>query len=522
MDGLRSKSPLPLLPPEPSPRPREAVFSMPPFPREKPARRGFRWAWPVCLLLFLLFLAASLFLFKLALTTERIQIKNTGAFSVLSQFGNLAYELGSGDFGALKKTEEGRINILLLGRAGEKYPGRNLTDTIMLMSIDMEKRKVALLSLPRDLFVTLPEAGLSGKINSFYQYGLSNGDGPETIRAAVETVTGQPIHYSFILDFDGFEKVIDALGGIEVDVVKDFYDTRYPGKNYSYETFELKKGWQHLDGATALKYVRERHDDPEGDFGRAKRQQQVITATREKAFSTEVFLRFDRVNKLFEALGESVETDATLPELENLFALSKKIDTRNIETYVVDAWKKESLLRVSHTELGGVRAFILLPRIGNWNEIREKSETLFSQEALRQREASLLGEEAHVAILARPEDMRAAQELSLRTEEILHQKARLEAISDRSALEGWPEESIIVDRTGLGKPWSLDTLLKRFELSRKDSHPLLRFSEEGNRSDFLVILGSKLAEKIPEESFRTESEEDTLDAHSAEPFIVRQ
>jgi hypothetical protein len=106
----------------------------------------------------------------------------------------------------------------------------------------------------------------------------------------VTEITGLPIHYFVILDFDGFEKIIDTVGGVRINAERDFLDTRYPGKNYGYETFQLSKGWHSLDGATALKYVRERHADPEGDFGRAKRQQETIRAVRDKVFSVPTFL----------------------------------------------------------------------------------------------------------------------------------------------------------------------------------------------------------------------------------------
>jgi LCP family protein required for cell wall assembly len=193
----------------------------------------------IVVLALILFFGKNLFQ---ALNT--IQIKDATSPSFFSQVSTLTKSLGGDPFADLKKTDSGRVNILLLGRAGENYPGKNLTDTIILLSLDSDKRKVALISLPRDLYVTLPEERVSGKINSLYQYGISQNRSTELIEAAVTTVTGEPLHYTFVLDFDGFEKIIDTFGGIELEVMRDIYDERYPGKNYSYETFELKKGWQ--------------------------------------------------------------------------------------------------------------------------------------------------------------------------------------------------------------------------------------------------------------------------------------
>ncbi|MEI9966097.1 MAG: LCP family protein [Candidatus Moraniibacteriota bacterium] len=238
------------------------------------------------ILLFLGFVIAAGFLFKKGLAVSReIQLNDTQETGTLGDLGTFAKGLITPGEDILKKDEDGRINVLLLGRAGEHYPGKNLTDTVILLSIQTKTRQVALLSLPRDLLVALPGSQPATKLNALYQYGLSSGKGPDTIREAVSTVTDQSIHYTFLIDFDGFEELVDTLGGIRVDVPRDFTDTRYPGKNYSYETFSIQKGWQTLDGPTALKYVRERHADPEGDFGRAKRQQQVLQALKSKAFS---------------------------------------------------------------------------------------------------------------------------------------------------------------------------------------------------------------------------------------------
>ena len=129
----------------------------------------------------------------------------------------------------LRGEADGRINILMLGIAGKNKPGQNLTDTIMVMSIDTKDKKIALLSIPRDLYVNVPGTNYSTKINSIYQYGLDQNKGSDLIKQTVEDVLDIPIHYSVILDFDGFTKIIDDLGGVNVVVERDMYDARYPG-----------------------------------------------------------------------------------------------------------------------------------------------------------------------------------------------------------------------------------------------------------------------------------------------------
>ena len=419
-----------------------------------------------------------------------IQLRNEAPSSLFADMKQLAISYLKNEHASLRGETSGRINILLLGRAGEHYPGKNLTDTVMMMSIDTASKKISLLSLPRDLYAPIPETTLYTKINSLYQYGLSQDEGIEPLRTSITEITGQHIDYFFVLDFDGFEKAVDALGGIEVDVLRDFYDPRYPGKNYSYETFEIKKGWQTLDGATALKYVRERHNDPEGDFGRAKRQQQVIQAIKDKAFSAGTFLNIFTVNALLDALGENVKTDMPLNDMERFLSLAKTLDTENISSIVIDAWKKESLLRVSHIQVGPIAAFILVPRVGNWSEIRDISENIFRLDVLEARQKEIASEQPTVTLLYAPKDSPTAEKMRRLIKEELHFSEV--SLAPQDTLENPLKQSIIIDRTGLRKPYSLDELIKKFTLEKKDDVSFA--TAEQDVADFIIIIGDDLVE----------------------------
>ncbi|MFZ1654865.1 MAG: LCP family protein [Candidatus Moraniibacteriota bacterium] len=366
--------------------------------------------------------------------------------------------LGTGQ--TLAGESEGRVNILLLGRAGEKYPGRNLTDTVMLLSLDMKEKRVGLLSLPRDLFAPIPGTGLSTKLNSLYQIGLNEGIGMDVLRGSVAEMTGLPIHYTAMIDFDGFERMIDALGGIRVDVTRDISDSRYPGKNYSYETFELKKGWQKLDGKTALKYARERHDDPEGDFGRTKRQQAIIQAVRERAWSLPTFLNPFTLSSFLESLGDSITTDVPPEAIGRFIGLAQHFDTQNISTVVVDAWKKESLLRVSHIEADGVRAFILVPRSGTWDEIRDVSRHLFDERERERRRTAIEGEAARILILTTPRYRSGAEALAADIRDTF--PARSVKLQSDNRLDTREGTAMIQDVSGLRTPYTLDGLIARY------------------------------------------------------------
>ncbi len=379
--------------------------------------------------------------------------------------------VGAGLFASprdLKGYAEGRINILLLGRAGERYPGKHLTDTVMVASLDTRAGRVALLSLPRDLLAPLPEGG-TAKLNTLYQTGLIRGEGADLARMSVSEMTGLPIHYFASIDFDGFERLIDALGGIRVEVKRNIYDTRYPGPNYSYETFELSKGWHELDGKTALKYARMRHDDPEGDFGRAKRQQEILQALRDEAWSLPTFLNPLTVARLLESLGESVKTDIDPEAARGFLALAESIDTRSIETAVVDAWKKESLLRVTHVGEGPGRAFALTPRSGDWREVRSLAQSLFDQSALRDRRTRIEQEAASLLILVPPKQLALGRELGNDLRETF--PVGTVTVQAWSRLENQTGNAII-ERTGdARKLYTLDSLIGRYALERQESLP---------------------------------------------------
>ncbi|MBI2622752.1 MAG: LCP family protein [Candidatus Levybacteria bacterium] len=232
----------------------------------------------------------------------------------------------------LKKTDE-RMGVLILGVGGERHEGPLLTDTIIYASIDPAKKKIALLSLPRDFWV--PD--LKAKINTAYAYGEGKRKGGGIIlsKAVVEKVLAQPVDYVVRVDFKGFVKAIDMLGGIEVDVEREFDDYEYPvaGKEtdacgFEGEEFEkratasaaleafpcrymhlrFEKGRQPMDGETALRFVRSRHAiGVEGtDFARSKRQEKVIEAVKTKLFSLGTFLNPFKLTSLYDTLPPKI------------------------------------------------------------------------------------------------------------------------------------------------------------------------------------------------------------------------
>ncbi|HHX58629.1 MAG TPA: LCP family protein [Candidatus Moranbacteria bacterium] len=303
----------------------------------------------------------------------------------------------------LAGTERNRINILLLGMGGEGHQGEYLTDTIMLISIDPTTYRAALLSIPRDLYVQIPETKLKTKINAVYAYHLTNKNNSQleslnAIAATVEEVTNQEIDYSIALDFDGFKKIIDELGGIDLEVTEDIYDPRYPGPNYSYQTFAIQKGFQHLDAETALKYARVRHT-PSGDFGRSARQQQVIAAAKKKALSLGTIANPWKIGSLIDILGEHLKTNIRLEEISAFIKLAEKINVYETTNKVLDAWETDSLLASSHVSLGGVNAYVLTPRAKNYSQIHDLAENIFDLQKIEMKKEKIKTENAKIKVL---------------------------------------------------------------------------------------------------------------------------
>ncbi|MDH4330377.1 MAG: LCP family protein [Candidatus Moranbacteria bacterium] len=441
-------------------------------------------------ILALVILTASYALLRVHTLNKKITVENTGNEATLSDSAKfLASSLYDEERMPLNGESDGRINVLLLGIAGEGKPGTNLTDTIMVASINTKTKKIALTSLPRDLYVKVSDSTYSSKINSIYQIGISQNKGVDLIKQTVEKITGLPMHYYVILNFDGFTQIIDDVGGITVTNERDIYDSRYPGPNYSYELFELKKGTHTLNGETALKYARQRHGDPEGDFGRAKRQQQVIQAFKNKFFSKKTLLNIFTINRLLETLGENIKTNIQLSEAESFLKLTQDLDTQNISNAVVDAWKKDSLLRVSHIYYESGRAFILVPRVGNFSEIQELSENIFELDAIKRRKSEIEKEDAKIAIINYTRESNAARKIkNLLNNNLGLKNTELMKSILYSSLA--PKNTLVIDNTSGQKSFSLDEIIKKVGATLTDDFNIINESPEViAQYDIFIIIG---------------------------------
>jgi LCP family protein required for cell wall assembly len=287
---------------------------------------------------------------------------------------------------------DGRVNVLLIGIGGTKHPGGNLADTIMVASFDPKNKEVALLSIPRDLYVPIDGTKSWSKINAVHSYGEESpkkyGSGPALLKKTVGTILDLPIHYYVRVDFEALKKIVDTLNGVTVDVERPIVDLSYPADNMvDFSPFRLAAGVQTLDGPAALKYARSRHaGGGEGsDFSRARRQQKLLTAIREKALTAGVLGNPKKVADIITILGSHVKTDLSLKEMERFIQLWKDIDSSKVISKVLDNGPTGPL--VAHS--GDSRGYILLPRTGDYGEVQEIAHEIFTDPYLRQEKATL-------------------------------------------------------------------------------------------------------------------------------------
>lgn len=286
----------------------------------------------------------------------------------------------------IKGEGEDRIDIMLLGIGGDGHEGSQLTDTIQVLSIKPSAKEVAMLSIPRDLYVNLHDPESYMRINEVNFTGMYNNyedemAGLELTKGVVEEITGEQIEYSVKLDFEGFRDIVDALGGVEIDVEHSFMDTEYP-LGLGYQTIQFQAGMQKMDGEQALQFARSRKgyvtdgsNAVEGtDFARSKRQQKVIAAAKEKALTVGVLANPARLNDLFNALDEHLLTDMEMWEAIRLVSLVEEISPDTIKSQVLSS-EEDNYLKPYQT--GGASLLIPLNGISEYSDIHELVANIF-------------------------------------------------------------------------------------------------------------------------------------------------
>jgi len=375
------------------------------------------------------------------------------------------------------------MNILLLGIAGKGHEGSELTDTIIILMIRPKENRIALLSIPRDLYIKVPELNLGyTKINAVYTYGNQyqyEEGGIGLIKKTLTQITGITIDNYVLMDFDGFTELVDILGGVQVDNKEDIYDTAYPGPDFTYQTFKLKKGVHTLDGKTALKYVRTRHSAG-GDFNRARRQQDVLQAIKDKLLALHPIFDLGKINKILDTLGEHIKTDLSIEQMRWLYSVYQ--DTFEIFSVVVDADLETGILIESKEPLGNAVADVLKPRLGedNFSEFQELTSNVFQYDSWKSKRKQLREEKASIEIRYAAQDFESATLTELTTELT---KFGYTVFTKQVKASELSESSIIYDLAKGTKPASLEDLKNK--LNTKTSIALGTIT---SNADFVVFL----------------------------------
>lgn len=329
--------------------------------------------------------------------------------------------------------EDDRIDILLLGirGAGEENGGL-LADTIILVSFDKKKEKASIVSLPRDLFVEMPNYLGREKLNFAYALGEERrwgGGGLTLSKQVVQYVTGVYVDYAVVINFDGFVRIIDLLGGVQVSRTYDFVEAQqWQGEGrednefwykeivqddegltgdvggtsqddpeafdgvvegeivettdegsdldseeqvkQEYWVFHVPAGTSTLDGEDALYYARSRFSS--SDFDRMKRQQQVISSLKAKALSLGVLSNPLKIFNLIDTLGNNVRTDMGLGDMREVIFLTQKYSSASVKTVSLDV-SQDSLLEATFID----GQYVIVPRSGDFSELRTFFTTIF-------------------------------------------------------------------------------------------------------------------------------------------------
>lgn len=350
-----------------------------------------------------IFALIGLTLFSNAGTKKTGEKNGSDWFSNFSIVGQLKQLAESSDR-KLKGEDSDRINILLLGIGGKNHSGGYLTDTIMLVSIQPSTKKIAMISIPRDLTVPIENMGWR-KINSISAYAEKENPGSGGLAAsqAISQLFNVPIDYYMRVDFEAFTKIIDDLGGVDVNVPNTLDDYKYPilGKEDSpdfygrWEHLHVDPGMQHMDGSLALKYARSRHGyGTEGsDFARAKRQQLIIQAVKDKLFSVKTLFKPSLITKMIDNYQEHVSTNLQIWEMVKLWEISKDVKNDEIINKVLD--NSPSGLLVDQKGADG--AYILVPRSNDFSQIQYLISSVFTS-ATAETKNKLSGEQAKIEV----------------------------------------------------------------------------------------------------------------------------
>ncbi len=307
----------------------------------------------------------------------------------------------------LKGEDSGRVNILLAGNSADDagHAGAQLTDSIMIISIDTKNNKAFLLSVPRDLWVDIGDNG-HGKINEAYVDGQNNhfsdngypAGGMGQLQQVIENNFGLTINYYALVNYNAFRDAVNAVGGIDV-VIKSTDPRGLYDPSIDYATkgplVKLTNGPHHLNGVQALDLARARGDNyraygfNQSDFDRTEHQRQMLVALKSKAVSVGVVTNPARLSSLSDAIGNNVKTNLSLSEVHRLYDLTKSIDGGNLSSISLNDANGKNLL-INYQSPRGESALIPAAGLDDFSDIQQLIKQLTSNNPIVQESAKVV------------------------------------------------------------------------------------------------------------------------------------
>ncbi len=376
-----------------------------------------------------------------------------------------------------------RVTVLVMGldyRDWSEGADVPRTDTMILFSVDPLTKTAGMLSIPRDLWVTIPGME-NNKINTAYRWGeiYKLPDGPTLAMKTVEGVVGVPVQYYALIDFYAFADFIDALGGLDMYIREEIsVDPIGPGN-----TITLYPGVQTLDGATALAYARNRHQG-EGDFSRSSRQQEVIMAIREQILTFNMLPTLvTKAPALYQKLSAGIRTNLTIDQVVKLAYLASQVPDDKIKRGVFDPHKDVQYATVQTSE-GPQAVLIPVP-----DQIRTLRDQIFATEgpvgpAEVAEDPSELMKTENARIML--QNGTSIVGLAGKTSEVLRGQG-MNVVGEQNA-DNVYANTIIYDYTG--KPYTINYLIKQMNL--ENARVVNRFDPNSD-VDLVVVLGQDWA-----------------------------
>jgi len=417
-----------------------------------------------------LIVVAGFFGYRTYKTLNKVIVKNSGPTAEGLKTENVAVE-------KLKGEGDGRVNILLLGVGDPGHAGEELSDTMIVASYDPKTKDVAMLSIPRDLYVKIPNNGFS-KINSAHAFGeqYKEGTGPDLAKKTVSEVLGIPIHYYIRTDFTALKQAVDTVGGVDIEVLSTLIDPDYPCEKNEGKVcgFSILAGPQHFNGSSALKYARCRKGNCGDDYGRAKRQQDVLVALRQKATKLNILANPAKVVEILDIVGKNVRTDLQVWEIERLTQVARETDPSKITSKVLDI---DTTGLVKNSQVGAASVVVPVAGIGNYSAIQAFVRSIFVDGYIKQEAATIQVENGTAQI-------NKAQLVS----ELL-KSYNYNVISAVPADATTYKKTQIIDSSKGSKPYTIQYLEKRFGVK---ATPAAQDSAEQKSAvaDVRIIVGT--------------------------------